>query len=202
MGSGPRPWERRENRYQDREVVETQPPVSFYVVSRWKLTVLFIATLGLYVVYWSYKNWSIWKSATGARLWPVMRGIFLIFFIHDLFGHVDKKLRSSQHGYHWRPQLQAHLIFLCAILTSVSNIFVAKGIGSPYFDIVGSVWGLLIIFPMLKAQQAINICCGDPNGESNDRLTVANWIWTILGGLIWLVSLLGVYIMIFEPELL
>ena len=37
----------------------------FYVVSLRKFYLLYIATLGGYVVYWFYRNWKLQKVATG-----------------------------------------------------------------------------------------------------------------------------------------
>ena len=40
--------------------------------------------------------------------------------------------------------------------------------------------------------------CGDPAGESNSRLTGANWVWLILGGFLWILVIIGTAMMIAE----
>jgi hypothetical protein len=37
----------------------------------------------------------------------------------------------------------------------------------------------------------INLGCGDPQGMGNDRLSKANWVWVIGGGVLWVVMLVG-----------
>ena len=58
---------------------------SFYVVSLKKFWILTIGTAGLYLVYWFIKHWKNWKLASGERLWPFMRMLFSVFFVHHLF---------------------------------------------------------------------------------------------------------------------
>ncbi len=54
----------------------------YFIVSRPKLAVLYLATLGLYLIYWFYGNWRNFRDATGQKLWPVPRSIFYILFTH------------------------------------------------------------------------------------------------------------------------
>ena len=42
----------------------------FYVVSKTKFVVLFLATLGVYAVFWFYRNWRMYREHTGQKLWP------------------------------------------------------------------------------------------------------------------------------------
>ena len=53
----------------------------------------------------------------------------------------------------------------------------------------------------LPAQKAANAASGDSTGSSNATFTGANWVWMILGGLIWALSLFGLYFIITQPEL-
>ena len=67
---------------------------AFYVVSTLKMMVLFIATLGAYQLYWHYKNWrnhqqkDLAEGGTDADIWPWLRMIFAVFFVHSLFREV------------------------------------------------------------------------------------------------------------------
>jgi hypothetical protein len=69
----------------------TQENGMFYVVSERKFYLLFIATLGMYSVYWFYQNWATYKagssygSSDAASIWPLGRTILAIFFVHALF---------------------------------------------------------------------------------------------------------------------
>jgi hypothetical protein len=51
---------------------------------------------------------------------------------------------------------------------------------------MGPILGLL-----LSAQHKINLSCDDPDGDSNSRLTNANYGWIGLGLIFWLFAILG-----------
>lgn len=75
----------------DGDGVSTGGDVVFYTVSKRKFFILYLATVGLFVVYWSYRNWSLIKAQTGLKCRPVMRGLFLIFFLHSLAETVQRE---------------------------------------------------------------------------------------------------------------
>ena len=75
-------------------------------------------------------------------------------------------------------------------------------VGSPVTDVVGVLLGFLSPFILLQGQRAINSACGDPKGETNAGYSLANWVWLVVGGLWWLLTLFGLYAIIFEPQLL
>lgn len=61
----------------DADIVNAGITPMFYVVSTRKFAILFLATLGLYWIYWFYKNWDRYKdkwpyaSEVGSTIWPV-----------------------------------------------------------------------------------------------------------------------------------
>lgn len=78
---------------------QTQPdkPLFLYI-SPARLILLSIATLGLYEIYWVYKNWRYIKERDGLNISPFWRGVFGIFFCHSLLRriHEDQEARSIQ----------------------------------------------------------------------------------------------------------
>ena len=44
---------------------------------------------------------------------------------------------------------------------------------------------------LAQTQRAANIACGDPAAHANRRLTVVNYLWLSLGGVLWALILLG-----------
>jgi hypothetical protein len=76
-----------------------------------------------------------------------------------------------------------------------------KTIGSPLTDIASLVMLLLLAVFALPAQKAANVASGDADGTSNERFTGANWAWLILGVLIWIQYLFGLYLVVTHPEL-
>lgn len=173
---------------------------TFYVVSRKKLAILYIGTLGLYGFYWFYKNWSNYKHSTAPdfnpdrKIWPVARALFSIFFIHTLFLEIKMFGRDKAGMAEWKSDSLATKLVLTLIVSNVLDRLSRKSIGSPYTDLAS----LLILAPLLAlyldAQQMINLSCGDPEGKTNSRLTKANYVWIGLGSIVWILAIIGFFL--------
>jgi hypothetical protein len=165
---------------------------TFYVVSLRKFWILFVATLGMYQVYWFYKNWSRYKEGASADngidgdIWPVPRAIFAVFFVHSLFREIAAHATTKQRLFDWRLESHATGLVVMMLASNVLSSMSNRSIGSPLTDILN----LLILLPLLyssyRAQWFINASCGDPQGNSNSQLTAANWAWIVAGGIFWL----------------
>jgi len=185
----------------DVAVTATDGP-DFYVVAPRKFYLLSILTLNAYFVYWFYRNWHLIKRRTGESVWPPMRGIFYIFFAHSLFTDVEEKIKTLGQSFIWRPSYIATWVVVLAIGGNVLDRLAARSIGSPATDLFALALVPLAPAILLNAQRAINFACEDPAGSTNESLTLANWVWVVLGGLLWLFILFGLYASLFDPELL
>jgi len=163
----------------------------FFIVSKSKLAVLYLATLGLYLLYWFYSNWRSFRDTTGEKLWPIPRAIFYIFFTHSLFNKVDANLKAREIEFAWSPNLLATLFVILSIAGNVLDRLSFREIGSPYTDVVSIAILPVALLILLKAQQAINLSEDDPEGSSNSRFTVFNYLWIGLGFLFWALIVLG-----------
>lgn len=163
-----------------------------YVVSPKKFTILFLCTLGLYGVYWSYKNWSLYKSSSNENVWPVARALFDIFFIHSLCNKIlpttepvsDSKERANIEWY-------ATKYVILAIFGRVCDQLSNKDIGMPYSYFVSTLLLPLTFQALYAIQLKINQHMGDESGCSNETLTWANYAWIVVGVLLWLLVLIG-----------
>jgi hypothetical protein len=169
----------------------------FYVVSRKKLAILYLATFGLYGVYWFYKNWSNYKNCSSDKfnvdrsIWPVARGIFSIFFTHALFREIKGYGRDKAALAEWNNGSLATQLVLFMIASNVLDRLSYRSIGSPYTDIASILIMAPLLGLLLSAQHMINVSCDDPDGESNSRLTNANYVWIALGLIFWFFVILG-----------
>ncbi|MEL7184814.1 MAG: hypothetical protein AAFN50_00085 [Pseudomonadota bacterium] len=119
------------------------------------------------------------------------RGIFYIFFTHSLFTDVDTRLRDKDPDYSWSPNLIATLFVLLTIINRVADRVMPEALISGWVILFSaSLWFVLPAL-LVPAQKAINAACSDPNGASNRKLTAANYVWLLLGLLLWAVVLLG-----------
>lgn len=163
----------------------------FYAVAQNKCMVLFFVTVGMYMVYWMYKNWSQYKAATGESLMPVMRGIFSVFYTHSLFDAVQTKLEQDGRKVDWEPKALATGLVILVVLSNLLSIVGNRLLHTNLMDTVSFVLLIPIGMYLLKAQKVINIACGDEQGASNSRFTAANVVWLLLGGLFWLLIVIG-----------
>jgi hypothetical protein len=67
------------------------PPAAapFFAVSGAKLSLMSIATFGLYELWWSYRNWKAVKLRYGEALSPFWRAFFAPLWNYSLFSHLD-----------------------------------------------------------------------------------------------------------------
>lgn len=182
----------------DAPLAETEERVVeglFYVVSPTKFLVLMIGSLGMYPVYWFYKNWSL-LDRKHKQYWPVMRGLFSIFFAHALFHEVDDVLKreSKLRAFSWSPGALATGYVLSALAGNVLGRLSGKDIGSPITDVLALLMLVPETYVLYRAQLAINVAEGDPSGLRNSRFTAANIIWLVLFGLFWLAVIAGLFL--------
>jgi hypothetical protein len=171
----------------------------FYVVSKRKFAILFLATFGGYAVYWFYKNWDRYRDGSSfdseaGSIWPFPRAIFAIFFVHSLFRKIKAHAPDKPALTAWASNAHAWQLIVFLLAGDVLDRASARSIGSPYTDYLS----IVIMAPMLAlflwAQEKINISCDDPSGAGNNRLTKANYFWIILGALWWALVILGYFV--------
>jgi hypothetical protein len=75
----------------------------------------------------------------------------------------------------------------------LASSFIDVPIGGKAGDVVSTLSIVPLLFPFLKAQDMINLGCGDPEGQSNNRLTKANKAWVIAGGLLWILVIIAAF---------
>ncbi len=161
------------------EVQPTSEERQFYVVSPLKLSVLYLGTVGMYTVYWFYKNWQFYRRSSGERVLPAARAIFFIFFVTSLFRTVDATIRRNGISHVWRPNLLAALYVALYIFSTVCEKLSDKDVGSPVTDILWLLTFPCMLAVLLRGQAAINASQRDPQGSSNKQFTIYNILWLV-----------------------
>ncbi|MHC8364587.1 hypothetical protein ACYZT9_01570 [Pseudomonas sp. ZT5P21] len=170
------------------EATEPAQP-TFYVVSQRKFILLFLTTQGWYLIYWFYKNWKLYRAATGTKVMPIVRTILLIFFVHSLFTRINRRIVVSGQRYSWYPRSVA-LVFIFACVLGAGQVWVWE----QYLKTALAMLSLFLQTACLVyVQTAINYGESDAEGVANSRLTFANGMWVSLGLCIWALLALGVY---------
>ncbi|MCO4810452.1 MAG: hypothetical protein KC572_02550 [Gammaproteobacteria bacterium] len=173
----------------------------YYIVAPFKFVLLSVLTFSLYFVYWFYMNWRLIKIDDNNDTWPPARGFFYIFFTHSLFTDVQQSFDKQARQWDWQPGLLATLFVIVTIVGNVIGQFVPYEIYPLLSSISPLASTFIPTFLLLPAQRAINAASGDDDGSSNSRLTMGNWVWIVLGGVFWLLILIGTYAIIVAPTL-
>jgi hypothetical protein len=163
----------------------------FYIVSRSKLLILFYATLGAYTLYWFWRNWKLHKIRRKLDLWPVARAIFSIFFAHSLNREIEYRVSRGGHRHDWSPNAWATVYVVSTIAGNILDRLSTMGIGWPAVDIASLLFLLPTGYALVRSQVAANIACDDPEATQNRHLTMANYVWIVLGLMLWALLLLG-----------
>jgi hypothetical protein len=160
-------------------VESSQQPL--YVVSTKKFWIMMVTTLGLYSVYWFYRNWKQYKLAVRDDVWPIPRAIFNIFFTHSLCRFVSDRIRRDGISYDWSPGAIATTYVVFVLIERVADRMNRGPNPEVLLDIAGIVALFAAVLMLWRIQLAINVACHDGRGESNDHLSAANYAWMAVG---------------------
>ena len=155
----------------------TPPP--FFAVSTTKLIVMSMCTLGIYELFWFYKNWQAIKRRERANILPAPRAFFSIFYVYQCWA----RIRDYDVPGLARPRLAVAGLAFCWVGVSLT----AK-LPQPYWLL--SLGAPLFFLPIEARANEINAWVA-PQHDRNARFTGWNWVGVAVG-VVWLVlSLIG-----------
>jgi hypothetical protein len=167
--------------------------MEFYSVSQEKFLILFLGTFGIYAVYWFYKHWSLYKRSENEQMWPIMRGLFSIFFTHSLFSLFEIKYQNKTGEAPKSINNLATTFVAASILGNIGSRLSESGYGVP-FTYYSSLLALPVIcWCLYQAQSLANYASDDVNGSENCTLTALNYVWLFVGFIIWSIVAFGIY---------
>lgn len=165
---------------------------NYYVVGIPKLVALHVLTLSFYHLVWFYRHWSSHKQRTGEDVWPLPRSIFSIFTAHRLFGALSRAAGSR--ASHFAHSGQATIYVVLSVASNVTGRIGEKiSDDFVFLDVISFGCAVMSVVPLIAAQRAANAAAGDPGGTTNASFTVANYAWSALGFLFWLLVLIGIF---------
>jgi len=171
--------------------------IEFFPSSQTKLAILYFATFGMYPIYWFYKNWKLRQKEYGENVIPFLRALFFVFFTHSLFKKIEEA--SIIKGIAaWGATTLATIFVL---LTVISNILEkinqnSEEIGA--IDYTGMIILVVLVWPLYVVQGMVNKVNNDPKGELNSSYSIYNYIFIVIGVLVWLLVMAGLFGL--EPE--
>ncbi|MEM6513522.1 MAG: hypothetical protein AAF660_10955 [Pseudomonadota bacterium] len=115
----------------------------FYSTGPFKFTLLYLATFGLYGIYWSYKNWRFIRDRDNSDVLPFIRAFFypltFYWFLKSLAPSIESRWLSST-----LVQVALSVIMLAVSMTSA--------LPEPYVFI--SLLGFVVFLPVVIAMVA------------------------------------------------
>ncbi|HEV8234153.1 MAG TPA: hypothetical protein VGP84_06120 [Gemmatimonadaceae bacterium] len=155
---------------------ERQTP--FFAVSTRKFVVMSIVTLGLYDVYWVWRQWRRFVEH-GQVLSPFWRTFFLVFTNYSLFARVRSRAREEGIEVSWSPALMATLYLVLNVTWRLPDPWVLVS--------------LLVFVPLIPIQETIERINARHVAELPNRgFSGADAVAIVIGGLVLILVLIGV----------
>lgn len=157
------------------------PPL-YFPVSPLKLLVLSTCTLGIYELYWFYKNWRLLQERERSDIMPVGRAIFAHFFCYSLFKRVEltAEVQRVQKTIAAGPLAAGWII-----LTLLARL------PDPYWLV--SFGAVFFLLPVQSAVNEINLVVS-PQHNPNRNFTGWNIVAVVIGGLFLILVVAGTFI--------
>ena len=162
-----------------------------FAISRRKLVLLSLATLGLYILVWMFLQWKgIRDDRRGVmrpRLSPFWRTLFGVIFAHALFREI--RIRTTDAG----VRVGAPTGVLAAMFI-VSTILGRITHASDHPAAVLVPFGTLV--PLVLIQGEINryVAVVAPTADPNRQFSPGNIVVLVIGALLWAVIIFGTFI--------
>lgn len=152
-----------------------------FAVSLFKLAVLSVCTLGLYDLYWFYKNWQIIRAREKSSILPFWRTFFSILFCYACFSRIRDQGSRVVVGRTFAAGPLA-LGWICTTLL--------WRLPDPYWLV--SLFSFVFLLPVQAHANLINNKV-DPRHDANDKFTAWNWVGIVVGGTIAILAVIGTF---------
>jgi len=149
----------------------------FYYVSPLKLVLMSISTLGIYQLFWFYKNWTYVDEHTNKLTSPTISAIFGGISFYGLMNEMNKAGAETGSSKKLPSLLIAPLYFLLLLSSSLHGFL--------------GCLGLLASLCLLPAQIYINSLNADSPTPINDKFSVVNWVVIVIGMGIQILAIIG-----------
>ncbi len=155
---------------------------TYFPVSLLKLMVMSTCTLGIYELYWYYKNWSLIKEREKLDIMPFWRAVFAYFFCYSLF----KKIQATAESQGIRKSIAPG--FLAAGWIVITLLW---KLPDPYWLL--AYFAVLTLLPVQSVVNEINQIT-NPKNDPNKKFTRWNIAGIVIGGLLFVLALIGTFL--------
>ena len=174
-------------------------PYPFFPVGPGKFVALSICSFGLYELYWCYKNWQRIRDRSGESLSPFWRAVFAPIWCFRLFEtiQVQSRVHSLRRG--GKPASRSWSGNGLATLYLILSIV-------PILPVIPDPWSwiskftFLAFLPVLGTTQEVNESVFSIENP-NTKLTRLNLVVLLLGGLLVLLGVIGMFLPETQPPI-
>lgn len=149
--------------------IENQGDGKYFPVSLLKFSLMSICTLGLYQIYWSYKNWRFIKDRDRSKISPVWRSFFHPLWYFSLLKDIDGDGGSGVIGSDFYKALLAVILIVLSALWRLPD---------PYWLV--SAFTFVLMLPAVSAISEINRAGSNQAAKSSHR--PLNFVAYLIGG--------------------
>ena len=150
----------------------------FFAISPKKLAIMSICTLGIYELYWFYRNWKFLKQRDNLNISPFWRAWFTIFFCHSLFKIINNYAEEQGIKETYKPGLLTFAYILIMVTWKAPD---------PAWLI-----STFTFVPLITVQKIINrLNQNQPEQMINSKFSGWNIFGIVLGVIWWGLIIIG-----------
>jgi hypothetical protein len=153
------------------QVEKSQSQFLYIPLSRY--IIMSVVTFGIYQVYWIYKNWEYLKNRDNLNIHPFWRGIFGVFFVHELLRAIhDDPILNKNKSAQFNPSSLATGWVIIVIVEAIFN----RTSGS--FNTNGLVFFIMVILLVIELTFFIPVQRYINEANENEYPAPAHYPWS------------------------
>jgi hypothetical protein len=153
----------------------------FFSVSPFKFGVMATCTLGLYELYWFYKNWKLVKVREGSEIIPLVRGIFSLIFCFALISKIRDRGALNDLKLTFGPESSKIEFDRPVWLICVPWIATSLMLHSSRPIWVISMFAWIYLLPAVRLANTISGLASS-DLDKNSSFSAWNWLAILVGG--------------------
>jgi len=169
--------------------IEVESPSSlecqYFSTTPLKLVILSVCTLGLYEIYWFYKNWVLIKKRTGRSIMPFFRAFFAPIWAYSYFKYLSESADDA-------GLLSGFSAGLLAV--AYFSLYLASQLPDPFWLL--SYFSAICLLPANWLASELNKLSTNDT-EVQREFSILNWVAICIGGPFFVFMVVSV----FRPEI-
>lgn len=174
------PYQAPEGPIEDIAAVKRKP--FFLAPPAHKLAVMVVVTFGLYLIWWFYRNWRAVQRHEGRRRAPVWRAIFSFLSAYGLFKSINRIAAGNDAIA--RPKINSG-----GLAIAYAALYLCAYLPPPWWLVF--VFCFFPLLPVNALARHYNEAIDGDIHRAEDAFNMWNWLGIVLGGVPWLLILLG-----------